>query len=1101
MTPHRTAFAAAALLTGLAVSATPARASGDAEYTAESFTGGWIEPPAPPATGQDPAVRIGGGQDDATAEIDLPFEFPFFGRLHTKVTACTNGWLAFGTTTSSESNNPSLPSAAAPNGIVAALWDDLATGSGRVKSFTTGTAPQRVFVVAWHKVDTFSSATAAELSFEVKLFEGTGVIEIAYAPAGTWTGLSYTAGIEDPSGTLAFGAGSAGNTNSGQPSLDWRFTPRAVRVTGALLRDRPVASEGGLGITTETGLAVAGIDVELVRTDTGGPAGRGRSAADGTYTATVLGASPSDVFDLDLLASGEECRVVDGAGAVHRFRIASGIGAAADSAAGTFTLDAGADATNAAIRKAVNVQQAAHRGFAWARDAALFASSAAPVVPAETFTSLDFRLVAGAAATNGRTAYADPIPPAPAVVHVHDAADNPDPWDDDVILREAAHHVLLTISSDVALVGTRSWATATSAESAWADGFGHWFACAVQGRATFIDTKSAATATVFDLEAPAPAPARGPDVTGAVASALWDLVDPANETRDQFEGTLGGAGSSAYDVFRTVDRALDGARAGGYTALQFLDAFTAQGEEDARRAAARAFIHSGAVGDDAREANDLAGEESPLGAVQRVDALTLTRWNEDRFSFDWSPQLTGVLQAAVTQTTTATFEVEVLDPSGVRVAFGTNEGASSKTRVTVTSAGPQDPGTYVLRIASQGDALASYSLAVYEPMRLAEVFPPWTAGQLYKGDVVVRGGVSPYSFTTTADVPGLALASGGSRLTGTPATPGDYDVHLRVTDASGAGTSLETDILLRIHERLSIVPWLGLAEGSAVAVDVGRGGTGAVWETDDVAPAGLDLAEGATLRLTGVAGAARTFTVSGTATDTTGAAFDGQGTVVVGPPLPARGSAEVPSATAFTFWFEAVGGSRADLTFRFTGRGERPVLSAIVDAEGRDVPFAGRVRNGPGRTIRVRSLPVPATGRYFAVFTATTAPAGLRISVGGAVAPPRDVHGIAIVDPKEAVVDLPFEALGGSRLRLEVRPAQVPQAVVPDLWKLFDPSDAEVALPARRRLRGGGALIALTAPAASGTYVLQIVGDGERTGPVFWRVRARSPRSRSFEIL
>ena len=39
----------------------------------------------------------------------------------------------------------------------------------------------------------------------------------------------------------------SGNTQTGAPAADARFTPRSIAFEGRLLRDRPVADETGLG--------------------------------------------------------------------------------------------------------------------------------------------------------------------------------------------------------------------------------------------------------------------------------------------------------------------------------------------------------------------------------------------------------------------------------------------------------------------------------------------------------------------------------------------------------------------------------------------------------------------------------------------------------------------------------------------------------------------------------------------------------------------------------------------------------------------------------------------------------------------------------------
>ena len=64
-------------------------------------------------------------------------------------------------------------------------------------------ANDRVFVVRWSRVGS-ADGRAKNITFAVRLWETSGFIDFQYGPDGEaqdWTGLSYTCGIEDPSGT------------------------------------------------------------------------------------------------------------------------------------------------------------------------------------------------------------------------------------------------------------------------------------------------------------------------------------------------------------------------------------------------------------------------------------------------------------------------------------------------------------------------------------------------------------------------------------------------------------------------------------------------------------------------------------------------------------------------------------------------------------------------------------------------------------------------------------------------------------------------------------------------------------------------------------
>ena len=70
--------------------------------------------------------------------------------------------------------------------LLAPFWDNLNMSTGGVYYQTTGTAPSRVFTLEWNNARWPSTVTSGTISFQVKLYEGTGRIEYLYRPeAGT----------------------------------------------------------------------------------------------------------------------------------------------------------------------------------------------------------------------------------------------------------------------------------------------------------------------------------------------------------------------------------------------------------------------------------------------------------------------------------------------------------------------------------------------------------------------------------------------------------------------------------------------------------------------------------------------------------------------------------------------------------------------------------------------------------------------------------------------------------------------------------------------------------------------------------------------------
>ncbi len=174
--------------------------------------------------------------DDSTSAITaLPFAFDFFGSAVTHYNATSNAlvqlWPSAAGVGSTAYINVAIPTAAEPSNFIAAFWDDLVPGMGRVVTNTTGTAPNRVFTVQWTTFSLLRDA-GSRLTFQAQLYETSDVIELHYCTLtpGTVdvpgaTGGGATVGLENPGGTLGFQhsidtAMSVGTVNG------IRFTPR-----------------------------------------------------------------------------------------------------------------------------------------------------------------------------------------------------------------------------------------------------------------------------------------------------------------------------------------------------------------------------------------------------------------------------------------------------------------------------------------------------------------------------------------------------------------------------------------------------------------------------------------------------------------------------------------------------------------------------------------------------------------------------------------------------------------------------------------------------------------------------------------------------------
>ena len=146
---------------------------------------------------------------------DIGFDFWYLGTRYTQFNVSTNGFIDLNIY--DPSNGAPVNSYDEDNSkffyqqlTLAPLYDDLkipgsGSLSGNIKYAVSGSFPNRVLTVEWLNMQT-PSQTDPDLNFQVKLFEGTGVIQFVY---GTMTpgsaAYSYTLGIHD-------------NSNSGTPT-------------------------------------------------------------------------------------------------------------------------------------------------------------------------------------------------------------------------------------------------------------------------------------------------------------------------------------------------------------------------------------------------------------------------------------------------------------------------------------------------------------------------------------------------------------------------------------------------------------------------------------------------------------------------------------------------------------------------------------------------------------------------------------------------------------------------------------------------------------------------------------------------------------------
>jgi subtilisin family serine protease len=222
------------------------------------------------ATGSYPTVsdQLALTGDDQQTSINLPFPVPFYGTNYSTASVTTNGSVAFGTASATQTN-VAIPSPNAPNAALYPMWDDLfVDASAAVFTGVIGTAPHRRFVIEWRNIRSFFD-TGQRLSFVAEIGEDGGITYRYKDVAGSSfeAGSSATIGVENATGTDA---------------LQYSFN-EAVLTDGTAISFYTTKHGVVRGTVTDAndGLAVGGATVDF------GAAGSATTGADGTFVAQV----------------------------------------------------------------------------------------------------------------------------------------------------------------------------------------------------------------------------------------------------------------------------------------------------------------------------------------------------------------------------------------------------------------------------------------------------------------------------------------------------------------------------------------------------------------------------------------------------------------------------------------------------------------------------------------------------------------------------------------------------------------------------------------------------------------------------------------------
>lgn len=205
--------------------------------------------------------------DKFSSLITIPFSFCFYGVSYTQCVISTNGHISFDASKANATSfwtvSPQIPTSQNsgygtyydPPSIMPAFHDLYNPSGGTITYFTTGTAPNRKFVVNWNQVPHYS-CTSVTSTFQAVLYEGTNVIEFyiqdkPFCTASTSSGKAVSGIFGSAASALAAPGKNATQWGTSGMNKAYRFTPtgtstptvQLLSATGSIITSAtPVAS-------------------------------------------------------------------------------------------------------------------------------------------------------------------------------------------------------------------------------------------------------------------------------------------------------------------------------------------------------------------------------------------------------------------------------------------------------------------------------------------------------------------------------------------------------------------------------------------------------------------------------------------------------------------------------------------------------------------------------------------------------------------------------------------------------------------------------------------------------------------------------------------
>jgi hypothetical protein len=219
-----------------------------------------------------------GGDDNGWATVAVPFSFSYFGDAVAQVRVSPNGVLTTGTYDDCAALPEPLPSASAPNGIIAPYWTDqlVGFGGGVVYAEARGDAGAGTarLIVQWNGIYRFGFSTGELNTYQVVLHQN-GTIDFQYAAmqgaSNDFTGVGV--GLESGDGTAGMLLDYLGGTFV-QDNLAVRLTPVRswLAIDGPLYGVAENGTPGSVNVAVDATGLDAGVYTGTVALATNDPA-------------------------------------------------------------------------------------------------------------------------------------------------------------------------------------------------------------------------------------------------------------------------------------------------------------------------------------------------------------------------------------------------------------------------------------------------------------------------------------------------------------------------------------------------------------------------------------------------------------------------------------------------------------------------------------------------------------------------------------------------------------------------------------------------------------------------------------------------------------